>query len=68
MPVVWRVGWVVGTHRLLNSDSLADTWEVERVGLLASIMHRSGEVMSLLGTPCPQLELPVSKNVHLFLH
>ena len=22
----------------------------------------------LLGTPCPQLELPVSKNVHLFLH
>ena len=54
--------------KLLNSDSLADTWEVERAGLLASIMHHIGEVMSLLGTPCPQLELPVSENVLLPLH
>ena len=40
--------------KLLNSDSLADTWEVERVGLLAYL--------------CLQLELAVSKNVLLFLH
>ena len=53
---------------LLNSESLADTWEGERVGWLASSMPHSGEVMSLLATMSTQLELPVSKNALLYLH
>ena len=38
------------------------------MGWLASSMHHSGEVMSLLATTYTQLELPVSKNALLYLH